>query len=108
ASGARAELNTGGMNRALSPVLLAAFVIIGLGAGGCATAALSTAARDNLARSASCPADQVKVEELGDSKYRATGCGKSETYACRAADPAVGPCVPEASAQPLPDLPPAK
>jgi hypothetical protein len=93
------------MNRALSAVLLASFVVLGAGLGGCATAALSTAARDNLARSANCPADQVKVEELGDSKYRASGCGKTETYACRAAEHAVVSCVPEASAQPLPDVP---
>jgi hypothetical protein len=94
------------MNRAVSPVLLAALVL-GSGLAACATAAMSTAARDNLARSASCPADQVKVEELGDSKYRATGCQKTETYACKAAEHAVVSCVPESSVPPLPDTPPA-
>ena len=96
------------MNRALSPVLLAAFVAVGAGQAGCATAALSTAARDNLAQSASCPPDQVKVEELGDSKYRASGCQKTETYVCKAAEHAVVSCVPESSVPPLPDAPPAK
>ena len=96
------------MNRALSPALLVAFVVMGAGLAGCATGALSTAARDNLAASASCPADQVKVEELGDSKYRASGCQKTETYVCKAAGHAVVSCVPESSVSPLPDAPPAK
>jgi len=96
------------MNRALSRVLLAAFVVLGVGVGACATAALSSAARDNLAKSANCPADQVKVEELGDSKYRASGCQKSETYVCKAAEHAVVSCVPEASVPPLPDAPASK
>ena len=96
------------MNRALAPVLLVAFVVVGAGLAGCATGALSTAARDDLAASASCPADQVKVEELGDSKYRASGCQKTETYVCKAAEHAVVSCVPESSVRPLPDTPPAK
>jgi len=95
------------MNRALSPVLLAALVGVA-GLAACATAAMSTAARDSLASSASCPADQVKVEELGDSKYRATGCQKTETYVCKAAEHAVVSCVPEATVPPLPDVPPQK
>jgi hypothetical protein len=95
------------MNRALSPVLLAALLGVA-GLAACATAAMSTAARDSLASSASCPADQVKVEELGDSKYRATGCQKTETYVCKAAEHAVVSCVPEASVPPLPDVPPQK
>lgn len=95
------------VKRAVSPVLFAALVL-GAGLAGCATAAMSTAARDNLARSASCPADQVKVEELGDSKYRATGCQKTETYVCKAAEHAVVSCVPESSVPPLPDTPPEK
>ena len=95
------------MNRALSPVLLAALVGVA-GLAACATAAMSTAARDSLASSASCPADQVKVEELGDSKYRASGCQKTETYVCKAAEHAVVSCVPEASVPPLPDVPPQK
>ena len=94
--------------RAVSPVLLAAFVALGVGVGGCATGAMSSAARDNLAMSASCPADQVKVEELGDSKYRASGCSKTETYVCKVAEHAVVSCVPEASVPPLPDTPSAK
>jgi len=95
------------MNRADSSVLLAALVL-GFCLTACATGAMSTAARDNLARSASCPADQVKVEELGDSKYRATGCQKTETYVCKAAEHAVVSCVPESSVAPLPDTPPAR
>jgi len=93
------------MNRAVTPVVLAAFVALGVGVGGCATAALSSAARDNLARSASCPADEVKVEGLGDSMYRASGCGKNETYVCKAAEHAVVSCVPESSLTPLADTP---
>ena len=95
------------MNRALSPVLLVAFVVGGAGLAGCATAAFSTAARDNLSASAGCPAEQVKVEELGDSKYRASGCQKTETYVCKAAEHAVVSCVPESSVPPFPDAPPA-
>lgn len=96
------------VKRVVSPVLLAAVISLGVVAGACATGALSTAARDNLAKSANCPADQVKVEELGDSKYRASGCQKTETYVCKAAEHAVVSCVPEASVPPLPDVPPAK
>jgi hypothetical protein len=91
------------VKRVVSPVLLVA-----IGLAGCATGAMSTAARDNLASSASCPADQVKVEELGDSKYRASGCSKTETYVCKVAEHAVVSCIPESAAQPLPDVPPAK
>jgi len=96
------------VKRVVSPVLLVAVVVVGAALAGCATAAMSTAARDSLAQSASCPADQVKVEELGDSKYRASGCQKTETYICKAAEHAVVSCVPEASVPPLPDSPLAK
>jgi hypothetical protein len=78
------------------PLLLSALIL-----AACATGAMSTAARDNLVRSANCPADQVKVEELGDSKYRASGCSKTETYVCKAAEHAVVSCVPEASVPPF-------
>ena len=40
------------------------------------------------------------MEELGSSRYRATGCGKSETYVCKAAEYAVTSCVPESSLTP--------
>jgi hypothetical protein len=96
------------VKRVVSRVLLVALVVVGAGLAGCATGAMSTAARDNLAASASCPADQVKVEELGDSKYRASGCQKTETYVCKVAEHAVVSCVPESSVQPLPDVPPAR
>jgi hypothetical protein len=86
----------------VSPVLT--FLLAVLVLAGCATAALSTAARDTMAKTAGCPAEQVKVEELGDSKYRATGCQKTETYLCKAAEHAVVSCVPEASVPPLPDV----
>ena len=65
------------------------------------TGALKTAARDTLASSNKCPADQVQVEELGDSRYRATGCGKTETYVCKVAEHAVTSCLPESSVPPL-------
>lgn len=93
------------LKRAVSPALLAALVVAIAGLSACATGAMSTAARDNLASSAGCPADQVKVEELGDSKYRATGCQKTETYVCKAAEHAVVSCVPESSVPALPDAP---
>jgi CO/xanthine dehydrogenase Mo-binding subunit len=86
------------MNRPLLPFLLAALAL-----AACATGAMSTAARDTLAKTAGCPTDQVKVEELGDSKYRATGCQRSETYVCKVAEHAVVSCVPEASVPPFPD-----
>jgi hypothetical protein len=93
------------MKRAVSPTVLVALVLAVSSLAACATGAMSTAARDNLASSAGCPADQVKVEELGDSRYRATGCQKTETYVCKAAEHAVVSCVPEASVAPLPDAP---
>lgn len=94
--------------RAVSHFLVSTLVAGALGLAACATGAMSTAARDNLVRSASCPADQVKVEELGDSKYRASGCGKTETYVCRVAEHAVTSCVPEASLPQMGDQPAAK
>ncbi|HUM10702.1 MAG TPA: hypothetical protein VLT82_07135 [Myxococcaceae bacterium] len=87
----------GPVKRAVSPLVMAALV----GLAACATAAMSTAARDTLAKTSNCPADQVKVEELGDSKYRASGCEKTETYVCKAAEHAVVSCVPESSVQPF-------
>ena len=98
----------GAAKRAVSPLLLSAVLAGVLGLTACAAGVLNTAARDTLAKSASCPADQVKVEELGSSRYRATGCGKSETYVCKAAEYAVTSCVPESSVPPLPDQPPAQ
>jgi len=95
----------GSVKRAVSPVLVSVLVAGALGLTGCATAAMSTAARDTLARTSNCPADQVKVEELGDSKYRATGCQKTETYVCKVAEHAVVSCVPESSVKPFPDAP---
>ena len=91
--------------RAVSPVLLSALLAGALGLTACAAGVLNTAARDSLAKSASCPADQVKVEELGSSRYRASGCGKSETYVCKAAEYAVTSCVPESSLTPPPAAP---
>jgi hypothetical protein len=96
------------MNRAGFPVLVSFLVTGALVLAACATGAMSSAARDNLVKSASCPADQVKVDELGGSRYQASGCGKSETYVCKAAEHAVVSCVPESSVPALPDAPPAK
>jgi hypothetical protein len=95
----------GAAKRAVSPVLLSVILAGAFGLAGCAAGVLNTAARDSLAKSASCPADQVKVEELGSSRYRATGCGKSETYVCKAAEYAVTSCVPESSLTPQPATP---
>jgi len=85
--------------RAVSPVLVVALVALGL--AGCATAAMSTAARDTMARASGCPSDQVKVEELGNSRYKASGCEKTEMYICKVAEHAVVSCVPESSVPPF-------
>jgi|SRR5215813_7989826 len=69
------------------------------------TGALKTAARDTLSSSNKCPAEQVQVEALGDSRYRATGCGKAETYVCKVAEHAVTSCLPESSVPPLGEPP---
>ena len=84
--------------RAMSPALVA---LVALGLSGCATGAMSTAARDTMARASGCPADQVKVEELGGSRYKASGCEKTEMYICKVAEHAVVSCVPESSVPPL-------
>ena len=94
--------------RAASAALRCSLLAGAIGVAACATGAMSTAARDNLVRSANCPADQVKVDELGSSRYQASGCGKSETYVCKAAEHAVVSCVPESSVPPLPDVPPSR
>ncbi|HEY1909017.1 MAG TPA: hypothetical protein VGG91_23440 [Myxococcaceae bacterium] len=87
-------------NRAPSPVLLSILVAGALGLAACATSVMTTTARDTLAKTSSCPADQVKVEDLGSSRFRATGCGKSETYICKVAEYAVSSCIPESSVTP--------
>ena len=87
-------------NRAPSPALLSTLLAGALGLAACATGVSATTARDTLAKSSSCPADQVKVEELGNSRYRATGCGKTETYVCKLAEYAVSSCIPESSIPP--------
>jgi len=83
------------------PAPRAVLAAAALALAACATTAMSTAARDAMARTSGCPADQVTVQELGDSKYRAAGCQKSETYVCKVAEHAVVSCVPEASVPPL-------
>ena len=87
-------------NRATSAVLFSTVVAGALGLAACATSVMTATARDTLAKTNSCPADQVKVEELGGSRYRATGCGKSETYICKVAEYAVSSCIPESSIPP--------
>ena len=87
-------------NRATSAVLFSTVVAGALGLAACATSVMTTTARDTLAKTSSCPADQVKVEELGGSRYRATGCGKTETYICKVAEYAVSSCIPESSITP--------
>jgi hypothetical protein len=87
-------------NHAPSPVLLSILVASALGFAACATSVMTATARDTLAKSSSCPADQVKVEDLGSSRYRATGCGKTETYICKVAEYAVSSCIPESSIPP--------
>jgi hypothetical protein len=87
-------------NRVPSAVLPSLLVTGALGLAACATSVMTTTARDTLAKSSSCPADQVKVEDLGGSRYRATGCGKSETYVCKLAEYAVSSCIPESSIPP--------
>jgi len=61
------------------------------------TGTLNSAARNKLAKDTGCSADQVQVEQLPEERYRATGCGKTETYVCQVAEHAVVSCVPEAS-----------
>jgi len=87
-------------NRAPSLVLRSTLVAGALGLAACATSVMTTTARDTLAKTSSCPANQVQVEELGSSRYRATGCGKSETYICKVAEYAVSSCIPESSITP--------
>lgn len=88
--------------RPVPAVLLA----IALGLAACSTTgALKTSARNAMSKTSGCPADQVQVEELPDSRYRATGCQKTEMYVCKVAEHAVVSCVTESSVPPLPDGP---
>lgn len=78
---------------------------LGLAVAACAGGAMSTGARNALAASASCPADRVTVEDLGDSRYRASGCEKTETYVCTTPGNTVVSCLPEALTKPPPETP---
>jgi hypothetical protein len=88
-----------------SPVLLSALAAAALGLAACAAQAMSTASRDAMVKDYNCPADQVTVEDLGDSKFRASGCGKTQVYTCKVPGYTVVACVPLPSGQPLPDSP---
>jgi len=47
---------------------------------GCAATTLD-AVRDTAALELGCPPDQIRVEDQGDSHFRAVGCRKSARYA---------------------------
>ena len=81
-------------------VLAVPFLVVGLVACS-TTGALTSAARNKLAKDTGCSADQVQVEQLPEERYRASGCGKTETYVCQVAEHAVVSCVPQSSVQPL-------
>jgi hypothetical protein len=93
---------SGPVTRAVPLVLL---VVGALNLAACASSAKSTATRDAMAKASNCPADQVKVEELDGSTYRASGCGKTETYICRTPGATVVSCLPESPAQPAAEPP---
>jgi hypothetical protein len=91
------------MTRVTSPVLRFALVALGLSIAACASGAMSTAARNALAASSNCPAERVTVEDLGGSRYRASGCDKTETYVCMTPGHTVVSCLPESSRTPSPE-----
>ena len=91
------------MTRVTSPFLRFSLVALELGIAACASGAMSTAARNALAASSNCPVDRVTVEDLGGSRYRASGCEKTETYICRTPGQTVVSCLPESSTMPSPE-----
>jgi len=91
------------MTRASSSLLRFSLVALGLGIAACASGAMSSAARNALAASSNCPADRVTVEDLGGSRYRASGCEKTETYVCQTPGHTVVSCLPERSTPPSPE-----
>ncbi len=91
------------MTRVTSPVLRFSLVALGLGIAACASGAMSSAARNALATSSNCPPDRVTVEDLGGSRYRASGCEKTETYRCMIPGHTVVSCLPESPPPPPPE-----
>ncbi|MGZ6028402.1 MAG: hypothetical protein ACXWK5_03195 [Myxococcaceae bacterium] len=91
------------MTRVTSPFLRFSLVALGLGIAACASGAMSSAARNALAASSNCPVDRVTVEDLGGSRYRASGCEKTETYRCMTPGQTVVSCLPESSTTPSPE-----
>jgi hypothetical protein len=59
--------------RALAAILL-------LSITGCATSNGESAVRQRAGFDLNCPNEQIRVQELGDKMYGATGCGKRATY----------------------------
>ena len=72
--------NVAVMNRSLVGWL---WLAVSLACVGCGATSID-AARMRFSNEYSCPESETKTEELGGSTYRMSGCGKTETYTCKA------------------------
>jgi hypothetical protein len=59
-------------------VLVALILLTGLAASGCTSGAATV--RSRFANEYDCAEPSVAVKELGGRAYRASGCGRTETY----------------------------
>lgn len=75
---ARALGSIGAMPRRWRRVLTFGFALSALPA----CAGSQSLARDAASEAWSCPKEKVVVTDLGDDRYRATGCGKHDVYLC--------------------------
>lgn len=56
-------------------------LVVSIVAAGCA-ATQDSVVKTRYAREAGCAEPQVKIEDLGGSAYKASGCGAAMTYVC--------------------------
>jgi hypothetical protein len=76
-------------------------LVVSIVAAGCA-ATQDSVVKTRYAREAGCAEPQVKVEDLGGSAYKASGCGTAMTYVCAYGGTSGRPatCVKEGTAMP--------
>ena len=86
--------------------MLAALSILALTAG-CGGAPPQTVVQTRASNEFGCAKDQLQVQPLGGTSYKATGCGQTATYTCMGGNfgnPFDAMCTREGNATPAPGV----